>query len=148
MISSGYKKLAQEYGMTCASGTAYGSLRGYAVTFLDGMNIKTLSIAARFDQPEELEQIEALVSDKKIKKQYLLENVQLSPYGIEFVFQDTIGTLKRIRSFIDWFWPILEQTHATRSHICTECGLELTQPCWKLVGDFAYPMHPACSERM
>ena len=38
MISSGFKKLAAEYGMTVKGGVAYGSLRGFSATFSDGMS--------------------------------------------------------------------------------------------------------------
>ena len=57
--------------------------------------------------------------------------------------------MKKIRAFIDWFFPLLAAHGATGSEICPQCGQSLTQgSTWQMVDGVAYHLHPGCAQQM
>jgi hypothetical protein len=56
--------------------------------------------------------------------------------------------MKKIRSFLEFFLPLLKASTATRYNICTECGCEVTAGKWLLINGVAYYMHESCAERL
>lgn len=148
MIGSGLRKLAGEKGMTVANGVAYGSLHGYSATLSEGSGIKTLVFATRFSDIAQkiafTEQIQSMGLDKEFK----LNALEVQDKVISVVFLDTIGTMKRIRAFIDRFIPVLDRYGASKTDICSECGMILTGGSWKLVNGIAIHVHEACAERI
>ena len=148
MIGSGLRKFANENGLKVDHGVAYGFLRGYATTFSDGSGIKTMYIATRFaDAPTRYAFMEKIQS-MGMEKSYMLQALDVQDKLITVVFADTIGTMKRIAAFVEAFYPILEEHGASRSDICPECGMMLTDGRWKLVNGIAIYIHEGCGERI
>jgi hypothetical protein len=56
--------------------------------------------------------------------------------------------MKRIYEFIQWFFPMLEESGATKWNVCTECGFEVAGGTWKLVDGIAFYLHQTCAEKM
>ncbi len=148
MIGSGLKKLANENGMKVAHGVAYGSLRGFAATLSEGSGYKQIVLTTKFTDPAKLQELQAQVNGRNIQRELRVRNLTFAPNGVCIVFLDNPGTMKKIEEFIAWFWPLLEQSGATKWDFCTECGAQVTGGKWKLVDGIAFYLHESCAERM
>lgn len=149
MIGSGLKKLVNENGMKAAKGVAYGSLRGYAATLSEGSGYKRIVLTTKFPDPEKKKNnLLDKLSGRNIQRELRVRSLTFSPNEIEIVFNDTVGTMKKIREFIDWFWPLLDEAGATKWDVCTECGTSVTGGTWKLIDGVAYYLHQSCAEKV
>ncbi len=147
MIGSGLKKLAKEYGMKVSSGVAYGNLGGYAATLSEGSGYKQIVFATRIPDAAKKGELMNLVSQTDLKKAYRVLNLGVDARTIQVVFQDNPGTMKKIREFLAYFIPLLQQYGATGVDICTECGCQVTGGKWLLVNGVAYWFHGACADK-
>ncbi len=148
MIGSGLKKYARENGMTVAHGVAYGSFRGYAATMSEGSGYKQIVITTKFTDPEKLQKLQETLNGRNITREFRVRDLAFAPNGVSIVFLDNPGTMKKIRSFADWFMPMLPDAGATGVEICPECGMPVTGGSWKLVDGVAFYMHGACAEKV
>lgn len=148
MIGSGLKKLANENGMKVAKGVGYGSLRGYAATLSEGSGYKQIVLTTKFADPAKLQELQNRVNGRNIQRELRVRNMTFAPNGIGIVFNDTMGTMKKIREFIDWFWPLLDEAGAAKWDVCTECGCQVAGGCWKLIDGIAYYLHQSCAEKV
>ena len=103
------KKYAAENGMKVAQGVAYGNLKGYAVTMVDGSGIKIMTVATKFPSEEQKQQLMQAVNAVNISRIYRVQKLEFSPNAIQIVFADGVGTMKKIREFVDWFMALLSQ---------------------------------------
>ena len=148
MIGSGLKKLAKELGMQVGSGVAYGNVRGYNTTFCEGSGWKRIDIATQFTDPEQRNGLQAEINAADLQRQYRVQELIIHPKTISVVFLDNPGTMKKLRAFIDWFYPLLGQHGAAKANICPECGAQMTTEAWYLIDGVAYCMHEACAGRV
>lgn len=148
MIGSGLKKLAQVNDMHVSHGVAYGSLKGYAATLSEGSGYKQIVVSTKFGDPLKLQDFQAVLNQKNIAREYRVQNLTFHTDGIQIIFVDNPGTMKKIEAFIDWFFPLLAEYTAQPASICAECGSQLTDGCWKLIDGIAYPMHESCAEKV
>lgn len=148
MIGSGLKKLAKENGMKVAHGVAYGSLRGYAATLSEGANYKQIVFTTVFTDPAGKGQLLDAVNRLDLKKAYRVLSLNLAPNAVVVVFHDTIGTMKKIEAFLDWFIPMLESHGAAKYNICTECGCEIVNGKWALINGAAFHFHDSCAQKV
>lgn len=149
MIGSALKKLAAENGMKIAHGVAYGSLRGYCATLSEGAGYKQIVLATRFPEQSKQDELIGYVNRCNITKDFRVQNIRFAPNGINIVFTDNPGTMKKILAFIDWFFPLLEQYGATHGEICAECGNAVENGRWILRdGVAAFYVHDACAEKL
>lgn len=146
MIGSGFKKLAQQYGMTVSGGVAYGALMGYATTLSEGSGYKSICIATKFTEFGQQEKLLAAVNAVEMGKLYRVQNLVTYPNNIQIVFMDNPGTMKKIEEFIQWFYPLLEQYGATKADVCAECGTPAGDCGWYLINGIVYRMHDACAQ--
>ena len=148
MVGSGLKKLAGEYNMKIASGVAYGSLGGFAVTLSEGSGWKQIVFATQFPDAVRKTEFMDAVQKVNVQKQFRVQNLGVGPRSIQVIFMDNPGTMKKIREFLSWFLPLLTEFGATGIHICTECGSEVTSGRWILVGGVAYYLHDSCADKV
>ena len=147
MIGSYFKKLAKQNNMKIKSGVAYGDFRGYAVTFRDGNSTKYIDITTRFPESEDREALQAELSYVNLLKQYNIRELKFYDERIGIVFLDTLSTWKKLLSFIDYFFPLLDKHNASKANVCPRCGQELGYSCsWKLLNNVAYHLHDTCLE--
>ena len=147
MIGSGFKKLAQKYGLAVAGGVAYGSLKGYASTLSEGSGYKQIKISTKFIEAGQDDQLLTAVNAANISRTYRVQTFTVYPDWINIVFQDTVGTIKKIEEFIEWFYPLLDQYGATGANVCMECGGEVAAGGWYLIGGIAEHMHESCAQK-
>lgn len=147
MIGTGLKKLAVEHGMKIDRGVAYGSFRGYAATMNEGSGWKQISFAVSFPDAVQKTAFMDAVNAVDLRKTYRVRNWGVGPKAIAVVFNDTVGTMGKIREFLDWFLPLLQQYQASAWNICPECGCEVTGGKWMLIQGVAYYMHDACVQK-
>lgn len=147
MIGSGLKKLAQEHGMTVAKGVAYGSLGGFAATMSEGSGYKQIVFTTKFQDVEKLNALQQTINGRNIAKELRVRSLTFAPDGVNIVFNDTIGTMGKIKEFLDWFLPLLQASGASGADVCTECGMPITSGCWKLIDGVAFHMHETCAQR-
>lgn len=148
MIGSGLKKLAKENEMKVSHGVGYGSLRGFAATLSEGSNYKQIIFSTNFPDQEKKDAFMQLMNQTNIQREYRVQQMTMSPRTLSVVFLDTIGTMKKITAFLDWFLPLLEQGGATKYNVCVECGTEITAGKWVLVDGIAYYLHDSCAQRV
>lgn len=146
MIGSGLKKLAKENAMTVYGGVAYGSLRGFAATLSEGAGYKKIDFAVTFPDPAGRGALTDLVAVSNLRSNYRVTNISFGAKVTQVTFHDTAGTMKKIRAFLDWFIPLLEQHGATRADICAECGGQMVSPLWVQVNGICYPAHDSCAK--
>ena len=148
MIGSGLKKLAQENGMKVAKGVAYGSLRGYAATLSEGSGYKQLIITTKFPEVAKLDALQAKVNSRNITRELRVRTINIAPDRIHIVFHDNPGTMGKIREFIEWFFPMLDEANAGPVELCAECGMPITAGCWKMIDGVAFHLHESCAQRV
>lgn len=148
MIGSGLKKLAKQHGLRVSGGIAYGDLMGFATTLCEGSGWKRIDIATRFSDMEQQKAFQAALYAVDTKRQYRVQNLAVGQRNINVVFQDTIGTMKKIEAFIAWFYPLLDRYGAYKADICAECGTQITSGNWYMVDGIAYHMHDTCAEHV
>ena len=148
MIGSALKKLAKQNGMKIYGGVAYGVIRGYAATLSEGAGYKKIVFAVSFPEPGNRVAITDLIGVSNIRSTYRVTNISIGAKVIQVTFHDTVGTMKKITAFLDWFIPLLEQYGATRADICAECGGEMIGPLWAQVNGICYPLHESCARKV
>lgn len=148
MIGSGLKKFAAENGMKVYAGVAYGSLRGYAATLSEGAGYKQIFFSVAFPDPAQKSLLVDVINGVDLQKDYRVQQLQMSLKGIQVVFSDNPGTMKKIVAFVDWFIPLLQQYGATTADVCAECGMQITAGCWKMVDGVAHHFHETCAEKV
>lgn len=148
MIGSGLKKLAAEHGLKIQKGVAYGSLQGYAATMSEGSGWKQIVFATSFADPVQKTAFNDAVSGVNLLKTYRVRHMNVTPNSIQVVFNDTVGTMKKINEFIQWFLPLLRQYGASAWNACAECGCEVTGGKWMLIEGAAYYMHESCAQKV
>ena len=147
MIGSGFKKLAAEYGMKVDKGVAYGSLQGFAATMCEGSGWKQIIFAVSFADPVQKTAFMDAANGADMKKTYRVRDWGVGPKSIQIVFHDTVGTIGKIKEFLTWFIPLLQQYGASAWNICPECGCEVTDGKWMLIEGVAYYMHESCAQK-
>ncbi len=146
MIKSNLKKLAQSNGLTVAHGVAYGNLRGYAVTLSSVAQVSRLVIVTRFADPTGQVNLQSAVNGVNIRREYSVSSFLVDTQGVHV---DFTGKPEKIQQFLDFFMPLLPQCSAYGANACPECGYGITDGGkWKLVNGVAYPVHPACGEKI
>lgn len=148
MVGAALQKLARQNGMQIANGVAYGSFRGFAATFSEGAGYKRINISLTFPQPGQRESLVDAIRAVNCQKEYRVQQLNVGAKFISVIFHDNPGTMKRINAFIDWFFPLLEESGATGADICPECGGQITAGSWYLVNGIAHHMHENCAGRV
>lgn len=145
MIANGLKKLAKEYGMIVSNGVAYGSLGGYAATMCEGSGWKRIVFSTRFTDPSCRTGFMDAMNERNLKKDFRVLNLGISAQMIQIDFHDTIGTMGKIRTFLEWILPIMQHYGATGAHICPHCGIPVEGGRWAMVNGVAHHLHDACA---
>lgn len=148
MIGSALKKLARENGMKISNGVAYGAFRGYAVTLQEGSGYKRMDISTRFSDIGQREQMINEVNAVNLKRTYRVQSMEFGQTSIMVVFADTVGTVKKIHEFIDWFFPMLDRFETTKVSTCVECSAGVTAGEWLLIDGIAHHMHSSCAQKV
>lgn len=148
MIGSGLKKLAQQHGLFISGGVAYGSLHGFATTLSEGSDYKRIDISTRFAQPEQANALQAAINAVDVSRTYRVQTLQIGPRSINIIFNDTVGTMKKIEAFIAWFYPLLVQYGAANVNVCLECGGDAAAGGWYLIDGIAYHFHDSCAQHV
>lgn len=148
MIGSGLKKFALENGLKVAQGVGYGNFRGYAATLSEGSGYKMIVLTTKFTDPEALQQLQQKINAVNVTREYRVQKLNFVPNGVCIVFTDNPGTMKKIREFVDWFFPLLDQSSATKMDVCSECGMQVIGGTWKLIDGTAFYMHSGCAEKV
>ncbi len=149
MIGSGLKKFAKQHGMKIARGVAYGDFYGYAATFEEGAGWKSIVVSTRFPDPDKRDAFRTVLAQSNLTIQYRVKYLEIMENGIIIRFLDNPGTMKRIDTFCQWFFPQLKTYGATGTDICCECGAPIVDDgCWKLLNTTANHMHRSCGEKL
>lgn len=148
MLGAGLKKLAKQYDLRVDAGVAYGSLRGYATTLFEGAGYKQINISTTFPEVGQKEQLMGYMQSRNVEKEFRVRAGGFCPAGVSIIFFDSVGTMKKISAFIEWFYPLLEQIGATGADVCRECGETVSEGQWQLVNNFAHHLHESCARKM
>ncbi len=149
MIGGQLKKLAREEGMELSRGYASGRLRGYSALLRDGMGTKELYISTGMDpsQMQSLTDTLGGIGEKQLMKLYRVQGYAIEPNTIGVIFYDNPGTMKRLRAFLDMFFPLMDQLGISRSAHCAYCGGALTEAePWREMDGVPIRIHSSCTE--
>lgn len=147
MIGIAYKKFASAKGFKFAKGIAYGNLNGFIVTLCEGSGYKEMLFSAVVDK-EAGARISSLASEE-CKNKYRLLEFEVSGRYIYIRFGDSVGTLKRIESFVNEIVPLFKEYGAKGSDTCPNCLERLDSGAvTKLIGGHALKLHSSCAEEM
>lgn len=151
MIGSGLKKFANENGLIVSNGVAYGNLRGYAVTLSEGNGYKQMVFSTQFFDPvKKTEFTDAIsqVGNKALYDSFRVNNLGIDAKTIRVVFRDSVGTMDKLRAFVDWFLPYLRAYGASVFDACTVCGGQVTNGNWVMVDGVCHYVHSTCADRL
>lgn len=147
MIGSALKKMAKENGMQVVHGVAYGAYQNFALTMNEGAGWKALEFATRISDPAAEETLKRKLKEVDLMRTYRVQDLVIGQRSIAVIFHDNPGTMKKLRAFLDWFMPMLEECGATKVSVCNECGMETAgDDCWVLIDGVAHHMHASCKE--
>lgn len=145
MVGSGLKKLAIENGMKVDAGVAYGILRGYAVNMYEGAGFKAICIITKISDGDKLQALMTSLEAADKRKEFRIGGVNVGTDRIQVAFNDNPGTMSKIRGFLDWFFPLLDEAEAIKADVCSQCGNTiLDDGAWILLNGVAYHVHSAC----
>lgn len=151
MIKGELLLLAEEYGLKREQGVAYGIINNYAVTFSSGAGNHRMMLATRFESNTDKDALMSIIDRQDLKGLYHIRKLQIAKKVVYISFSDKPGTTEKIHSFIDWFFPLLEQFGASKADICTQCQelIEEDEVHWVLRdGATAFRMHRSCAEEL
>ena len=148
MIGSALKKFAADNNLTVSAGFAYGNYQGYAITLSEGAGYKLLTISTHLTDDAGT-WLDTQLSAHNLMKEFRVEDVQLNETGIQVVFNDNPGTMKRFYAFLQWFFPLLPQSGATGFDRCCSCGQPFNgDGTWKIAGEIPMHIHPGCAQSL
>ena len=147
MVGMGLRKYGEELGLMHSNGVLYGESDGYLITLSEGPGYKTLGINAVLPQ-EERASLNQFVQENQ--KTYRIYGPCITDTTIAISFQDTIGTMKRIRRFLPLLLQELHGHSALGAQTCSLCGQTLLgQPAKvALVNGIAVQAHEGCMEKL
>lgn len=151
MIGAEIGHLADEYGLQRDQGVVYGILEGYAATLSDSAGSHRLMLTTRFASPDKKDALMDIINSQDLKNEYNIRKLQIAKKVIYVAFRSGADTPEKIRSFIRWFFPLLEQFGASRADICTHCQEPIAQEDahWVLRdGATAFRMHNSCADEL
>ena len=148
MIGSALKKLAKENQMFVDQGIAYGNFHGYAVSFHEGAGWKGIFISCLITDSQKEENLRNIMMSEDLKENFRVTEWMIEEKGISIYFHDNPGTMKKFHAFIDWFFPLLDESGATGVDICTQCGTSISDGEWYFIGDRAYHLHKSCGDHL
>jgi len=147
MIGSGLKKFALEHCLKVAKGVAYGNFCGFAATLCEGSGYKQILLTTHVPDLARYEQLLTKVNQRDLTKEFKIQKMAFGPNVVQIVFSDDLGTMKRIREFTNWFFPLLQESGAIGAYQCAACGSELSGGNWVLIDGVAYHMHESCAKK-
>ena len=148
MIGSGLKTLAKEHGMQIAGGVAYGEMHGYAATLSEGAGYKRVAVTAYFESDAQRQALMGAFGQRDLMKEFRVQHFEVRDNVIDLVFWDNPGTMKKLRAFLDVFFPELVRSGAKGMQYCSCCGLEMMgNGEWRLIDGIAHRMHGSCATR-
>lgn len=149
MIGSALKKLANENDMKIAQGVAYGAFHGFAATLSEGAGYKLIVVTTKFPDAEKRVALEDQMGQHNLMKEFRVQNLAFMEDGVIINFYDNPGTMKKLRAFVDYFFPLLAQSGAMGAEYCCECGQAFVgNDTWQLVNGTAFRVHESCARRM
>lgn len=108
--------------MKVANGLAYGTFRGYSAAFWDGSGTKTMMLSTSIRDVDAKSEFFSRLGQVNYQKEYRVKELTTMDDGIVVVFNDTVGTLKKMDEFFNFFFPILDACGATKADVCSCCG--------------------------
>lgn len=149
MIGFAYRKFARENGMQVGSGIAYGNLRGYAASLCEGSGWKMMTVNTKISDAAAEAEIRSQLESGINRKRFSIRDAQFADGRIEILFLDTVGTMKKVKAFTQWFFPLLDGAGAEKYEICDICGMEMgNSGVWRQTGEVVWHVHPACAGRL
>lgn len=149
LISQGFKKMANDFGMQINRGVAFGEIEGYCFTFRDGMGTKNVSIGISFDEDGN-NRANVFGHLHENKKKFAIRDFSYEHHTLTILFHDTFGTLNRIKEFINTCIEILKDNHIKGSEFCASCGNSVNYEPSEIVllNGNAVRLHSSCMQQI
>jgi hypothetical protein len=143
-ISPDLKKFAKENGLVVADGYVYGLLGGYMITFVEGMDLKIVSVACDTSESEKITEI----FSSQLMKNYRIKSYQVTPYGIKVAFTEYIPVMGKVKLFLQEFLNHLRVLNVKGDGFCTACKNDITSPSNIILSDgIVRRVHSECIQK-
>lgn len=139
---------AMDNGLQMEYGRAYGFLRGYCVTMWEEAGKLVFVVATRFCEKDEWKSLAKKLKTPSAEKKYRIHSIDVREDRIRVRLKGKLGKDIKLLSFMDWFFPLLEQHGACGQDVCPHCGRALTEGQWKLIKGIAVYVHEACGREL
>ena len=104
LISSAYKKYAKEIGFTLYNGVAYGRIKEFMVTLLEGNGFKQINICVKYKNEYSQYSIRDYIDTAMKNKKHKIRRYDVEDNLITIEFKDSPNTMKMIKDFIKEFF--------------------------------------------
>ena len=121
-ITPDLKRFAKQNGFMVMNGYVYGLLDGYFVTFVEGMDLKIVSIACDTNEREKITGI----FTTQFMKGYRIKSYKVTPYGVKVSFSEYIPVMGKVKLFLQEFLNHLRVMNIKSDGFCTSCGSDIT----------------------
>ena len=145
MIGLTFRKLSEKYGMQTKNGVAFGDMNGFAAAFNEGNGYKRIQFSTVFPNEQAKDALIAKLDSKELLRKYRVQQLDITDFGINIIFHDAPGTMKKLKAFLEYFFPLLRESGATGTNICTHCGQSIENGQWLLVNGLVYHLHDNCA---
>ncbi len=143
-VSPDLKKFAKQNGFMLMNGYVYGLLGGYFVTFVEGMDLKIVSIACDTTESDKITEI----FTTQFMKGYRIRNYKVTPYGIKVSFSEYIPVMGKVKLFLQEFLNHLNVLNIKGDGFCTSCGKDIASPSNIILSDgFVRRVHSECIQK-
>lgn len=144
------KGLAEAYGFRQFKNVMYGTVHNFNVTMHGNTGKKIVCFAAHLDSQEIAKEIQDILSEKSVRKAYLVESCVCNDRRIIVSFIQNRHTLTCIEAFLNWFPDVLNEKNARGADCCNCCGQSFgdVKPKLTLVNGTVLPMHDECAHKV
>lgn len=123
MYGSGLKKLGDEWGMKPADGKLCGLLHGFPVAMSEGAGYKRLVInLCRLNPDAQSAEVDVDQLLSQPAKYYRITKYQVNQKCLSVEFHDNLGTMGKIREYVDTEIPRLKDAGFVGAAYCGQCG--------------------------
>lgn len=143
-ISPDLKKFAKEYNFIQREGYVYGVYGGYTVTFVEGWDLKIVSVACDTAEGEKITGI----FTSEFMRSHRIKNYRITPYGIKVTFNEFFPVMGKVKSFLQFFINHLRMLGVKGDGFCTVCGNDITAQSNVIISDgIVRIVHSECVEK-
>ena len=147
MIGPGLQKLGQELNLKPSGGKLCGIIQGFPAALWEGVGYKAVTLGLGSYDKEGVKPPDPETLLTKPRTGYRIIQYATNGPVLAVVFYDTIGTMKRIRAYLEAELPALRNGGFTGAAKCAKCGEAMGDetPALLMLGENPIAVHERCA---